>query len=115
MLERYDRAIGGALMRPTATAGRARSALFVLSLGLLPFVGLAYFPRTDPGQFVINLKAPTGTNVAITEDAVAQVEKIVREEVRPEDLEPDRVQHRLDPGFSSIYTPNSARTPRSSR
>ncbi len=26
----------------------------------MPFIGLAYFPRTDPGQFVVTVKAPTG-------------------------------------------------------
>ncbi len=29
----------------------------------IPFVGLSFFPRTDAGQFVINLKAPTGTRI----------------------------------------------------
>ena len=60
MLGRYDRAIGAALLRPMATVV-GLLGVFVLSLGLLPFLGVAYFPRTDPGQFVINLKAPTGT------------------------------------------------------
>ena len=40
---------------------------FVVSLILMPFIGLAYFPRTDPGQFVVTVKAPTGTRVEMTE------------------------------------------------
>ena len=32
--------------------------VFVASLGLYPLLGVAFFPRTDAGQFVINLKAP---------------------------------------------------------
>ena len=32
--------------------------VFLLSLALYPFLGVAFFPRTDPGQFVINVKAP---------------------------------------------------------
>ena len=32
-------------------------ASFVVSLALYPLLGVAFFPRTDPGQFVINLKA----------------------------------------------------------
>ena len=78
----------------------------MLSLFLLPLLGLAYFPRTDPGQFVINLKTPTGTNIPITEQAVAQVEKIVREEVRPEDLNLVVSNIGSTPGFSSMYTTN---------
>ena len=63
----------------TAPAGRSAlwKSLFVQVLAALllaccacglvaPLVGLAYFPRTDPGQFVINLKAPTGTRIEIT-------------------------------------------------
>ena len=33
-------------------------------------LGLSFFPRTDAGQFVINLKAPSGTKLSITEDEV---------------------------------------------
>jgi len=45
-----------------------------MSLSLWPVLGFAYFPRTDPGQFVINLKAPAGTRVEVTEQEVAKVE-----------------------------------------
>jgi multidrug efflux pump subunit AcrB len=86
----------------------ALTGVFVLSLFFVPLVGLAYFPRTDPGQFVINLKTPTGTNIPITEQAVSQVEKIVREEVRPDDLNLLVSNIGSTPGFSSMYTPNSA-------
>ena len=43
---------------------------FVLSLGLFPFLGLAFFPRTDAGQFVINVKTPSGTRVEITNQEI---------------------------------------------
>ena len=32
---------------------------FAVSLAMFPLLGLSFFPRTDAGQFVINLKAPT--------------------------------------------------------
>ena len=35
----------------------SRRASWLSSRVLFPFVGRAYFPRTDPGQFVINIKA----------------------------------------------------------
>ena len=53
-------------------------ATFVGSLLLFPFLGVAFFPRTDPGQFVINLKAPTGSRLEVTNDLVAQVENDIR-------------------------------------
>lgn len=106
-LKQYDRAIGTALRGPRMVV-IGLLGMSLLSFCLVPFVGLAYFPRTDPGQFVINLKTPTGSSVPITEDAVARVEKIVREEVRPEDLNLIVSNIGSTPGFSSMYTPNSA-------
>ena len=107
MLKQYDRAVTVALLRPAATLA-GFMGLFLLSLGLLPYLGMAYFPRTDPGQFVINLKTPTGTNVDLTEQAVARIENIVREEVGTEDLRLVVSNIGSVPGFSSMYTPNSA-------
>ena len=107
LLKRYDQAVGWALRRPAATLV-AFLVVFVLSLGLLPFLGMAYFPRTDPGQFVINLKTPTGTNVDLTEQAVARIENIVRQEVSAADLRLIVSNIGSVPGFSSMYTPNSA-------
>jgi multidrug efflux pump subunit AcrB len=105
MLGRYDVAVGRTLARPVATLV-AFLGLFVLSLGLWPALGMAYFPRTDPGQFVINLKTRTGTNVEGTEQMVARVEGIVRQEVG-EDLRLIVSNIGSTPGFSSMYTPNS--------
>src|SRR6202142_2782529 len=60
MLMRYDIAVGRSLLRPVATVfGILGICLF--SFGLLPFMGLGFFPRTAPSQFVINFHAPTGT------------------------------------------------------
>ena len=55
----YDRLVGGVLRRPASTLA-AFGVVFVLSLALFPLLGLSFFPRTDAGQFVINLKAPAG-------------------------------------------------------
>jgi HAE1 family hydrophobic/amphiphilic exporter-1 len=106
-LAHYDRWLARALARP----GRTVSGLlgvFVLSLGLFPLVGLSYFPKTDPGQFVVNLKAPTGTRLEQTEVLVKQVEAIIRQEVAPNDLAVVVSNIGVTPGFSSIYTSNSA-------
>ena len=82
--------------------------IFLLSLGLIPFVGLAYFPRTDPGQFVINLKAVTGTRLENTEAEVQKVEALVRRIVPADDLRLVVSNVGVTLGFSSIYTSNSA-------
>lgn len=106
MLGRYAVALDKALARPVATV-LVIAGLFVLSLGLYPFIGKAYFPQTDPGQFVINLKAPTGLRLELTEKLVGRVEQIVREVVPAEDIKIIVSNIGVMPGFSSIYTPNS--------
>jgi len=106
MLDRYQGSLNVALLRPLATV-LGITGIFVLSLALYPFVGKAYFPRTDPGQFVINLKAPSGTRIELTDQLVGQVEDIVREVVPKQDLKIIVSNIGVTPGFSAIFTPNS--------
>jgi multidrug efflux pump subunit AcrB len=106
MLDGYDLVLKIALRRPAATI-LGILGVFLLSLGLYPLIGEAYFPRTDPGQFVINLKAPTGSRIEATDELVNKVEKIVREIVPEKELKILVSNIGVTPGFSSIYTPNS--------
>ena len=57
---------------------------------------------------MINLKAPSGTRLELTDKLVGQVEQIVREVVPKEDLKIIVSNIGITPGFSSILTPNSA-------
>ena len=41
-----------------------------------PFLGRAYFPRTDPGQFVIDVRMPSGTRLEVSNDYIAKVEPL---------------------------------------
>jgi len=106
MLDGYDKTLNKALAHPAGTV-LGITGIFILSLALYPLVGEAYFPRTDPGQFVINLKAPTGTRLELTDALVGQVEQIVREIVPARELRILVSNIGVTPGFSSIYTPNS--------
>ena len=105
-LDRYEGWLNRALLRPLATV-LGIAGIFLLSLGLYPLIGEAYFPRTDPGQFVINLKAATGTRIELTDQLVQQVEQVVRDTVPADDLKIIVSNIGVTPGFSSIYTPNS--------
>jgi multidrug efflux pump subunit AcrB len=107
MLDLYQRTLSIALVRPLATV-LGLTGLFVVSLLLYPTIGKSYFPRTDPSQFVINVKAPSGTRLELTDKLVGRVEQIVREVVRKEDLKIIVSNIGITPGFSSILTPNSA-------
>ena len=64
MVGKYDRTLSTALLRPVATLA-GLTGISLLCLALYPFLGVSFFPRTDPGQFVINLKAPSGTRVRV--------------------------------------------------
>lgn len=105
-LDRYEGSLNLALVRPVA-AVLGIVGIFVLSLGLYPFIGKAYFPRTDPGQFVIDVKTQSGTRIELTEHWVAQVEQIVREVVPTNDLQIIVSNIGTTPGFNSILNPNS--------
>ncbi len=84
-LDKFDVVQARTLARPLATV-LAIVGMFALSMCLYPALGIAYFPRTDPGQFVINLKAATGTRLEKTEQEVKKVEDIVRRTVSAHDL-----------------------------
>jgi multidrug efflux pump subunit AcrB len=106
MLDGYEGILNKSLLRP-ATTVLGITGIFILSLSLYPLVGQAYFPRTDPSQFVINLKAPTGMRLELTDRLVARVEQVVHEVVPDQDLKIIVSNIGVAPGFSSIYTPNS--------
>jgi HAE1 family hydrophobic/amphiphilic exporter-1 len=107
MLQRYDRSLSKALLRPAATL-TGLVGVSLLSLGLYPLLGVAFFPRTDAGQFVINLKAPSGTRVELTEEYVKEIEGIIRQVVPKRDLQMIVSNIGITPDFSVIYTSNSA-------
>jgi multidrug efflux pump subunit AcrB len=106
MLDLYEKYVQKTLDRPhAALAGFA--VLFVLSFVLVPFIGVSFFPRSDAGQFVINVKAPTGTRIEVTNDYVKQVEDIVRQVVKPGDLNTVVSNIGLMADLSALFTPNS--------
>ncbi|HVM96098.1 MAG TPA: efflux RND transporter permease subunit, partial [Candidatus Acidoferrales bacterium] len=82
--------------------------LFVATMALYPKLGTELFPRTDAGQFIINLRAPLGSRIEVTEELTKEVEKVIREVIPPHDLSTVVSNLGLAPGFSAIYSPNSA-------
>ncbi|HUK90035.1 MAG TPA: efflux RND transporter permease subunit, partial [Blastocatellia bacterium] len=106
MLDAYERLLRLALARPLLTVAGI-TGIFLLSLTLFPLIGVSFFPRTDAGQFVINMKAPSGTRIELTEQQVKHVEDIVRETVSAEDMGLIVSNIGITPDFSAIYTSNS--------
>jgi multidrug efflux pump subunit AcrB len=102
----YDQTIHYCLKQPALVVA-VFSIFVVLSFALSPFLGRAYFPRTDPGQFVISVKAPTGTRIELTDQYIAHVEDDIRAVVSPKDLNMIVSNIGVTPDLSAIYTPNS--------
>jgi HAE1 family hydrophobic/amphiphilic exporter-1 len=107
MLDLYEVWVRRAVERPALTVA-ILSGLFVASMVIYPFLGVAFFPRTDAGQFTINVKAPTGTRLELTEQYVSKVEELIRNVVGSKDLKMVVSNIGVVPGFSSLYTTNSA-------
>jgi multidrug efflux pump subunit AcrB len=80
---------------------------FALSLGIYPLLGTSFFPRTDAGQFTINMKAPTGSRIELTNEYVAKVEELIKKTVPPEDFSMTVSNIGVVPDFSALYTTNS--------
>jgi len=104
----YDKVVEKALDRPQRTVAIILAGILVVLLGLFPFVGTAYFPRTDPGEFVINVKAPSGTRLELTDNYIAKVEDDIRQVVPTSDLDMIVSNIGITPDLSAIYTSNAA-------
>jgi HAE1 family hydrophobic/amphiphilic exporter-1 len=106
MLVWYERRVRAGLRAP----GRlvvAIIALFALSLIIYPFLGVAFFPRTDAGQFVMNVKAPSGSRIEVTTAEVNKIENMVRTIVDKNDLELVVSNIGVVPDFAALYTSNA--------
>lgn len=106
LLDIYEYWVKRTLVRPGLTVA-ALSGVFVLSLAIYPFIGVAFFPRTDAGQFTINLKIPTGMRLELTEQYVKRVEGIIQQVVGPKNLKIVVSNLGVVPGFSALYTTNA--------
>jgi multidrug efflux pump subunit AcrB len=106
VLDFYEYWVRRCLQRPGLTV-LVLSGVFLASLAIYPLLGLAFFPKTDAGQFTINLKVPTGTRIEIADQYVAKVEDLIRHEVEPKDFKRIVSNIGVVPDFSSLYTTNS--------
>ena len=106
VLDFYERWVRRAVVRPGWTVA-ALAGVFVLSLGIYPFCGVAFFPRTDAGQFTINMKVPTGTRIEVTEQYVKKVEDLIHQVVSPHDFKMIVSNIGVVDDFTALYTDNA--------
>jgi multidrug efflux pump subunit AcrB len=108
MLDRYESLAKRAMRRPGFTAAAILGGVLLVLAVTFPFLGRAYFPRTDPGQFVINVRLPSGTRLEASNDYIARVENIIRSVVPPKDLDMIVSNIGVYPDLSAIYTTNAS-------
>ncbi len=103
---KYEKTIAVCLDRPVLVVV-VFGTFVVASFALYPLLGKAFFPRTDPGQFVVNVKVPAGTRIEVTDDYIAKMEQDIRSVVAPEDMNMIVSNIGITPDLSAIYTSNS--------
>jgi len=82
--------------------------IFAGSLTLVPLIGTEFLPVSDESQFHISLRAPVGQRVEKTEQQVAEIERVLRENIPPHELETIVSSTGvLTQGRSSIFNPNT--------
>ncbi len=107
MLEHYEKAAYRTIRRPGLAALVMLGVIVLVSAVFVPFLGYAYFPRTDPGQFIVTVKMPSGTRIEVSNQYMARVEQVVRQVVSPADLGIIVSNIGVTPDLSAIYTSNA--------
>ncbi|HTO68264.1 MAG TPA: efflux RND transporter permease subunit [Myxococcota bacterium] len=104
---RYERFLERALDHKWTIIG-SLSAAFVITLGAYRLLGTELFPRTDAGQFIVNLRTPRGSRIEVTEALTEKIEGVIREVIPADDLSMIVSNLGLAPGFSALYSSNAA-------
>ncbi|MCP9464311.1 MAG: efflux RND transporter permease subunit [Nitrospira sp.] len=81
---------------------------FVGSLALVPRIGTEFLPVSDESQFRIILRAPVGQRVEQTARQVEEVERVLRDNIPPHELQTIVSSTGvLSQGRASLFNPNS--------
>jgi multidrug efflux pump subunit AcrB len=83
------------------------AGLFVGSLFLLRGIGQEFFPQVDAGQISLMVRCPSNSRLDATERKVIDVEKLVEEQIPPNEREMIVSEIGLNPDWSAAYTPNA--------
>ena len=76
----------------------AFGVVFVASMGLVLLVGEDFFPTVDSGQMRLHARAPAGTRIEETEARFSQIDREIRQQIPP---------NQIDTIIDNIGIPNS--------
>ncbi|MGA7857675.1 MAG: efflux RND transporter permease subunit [Terracidiphilus sp.] len=108
ILDWYEGLAKRAMRRPGVTTTVILGGVLLVLGVMVPFIGRAYFPRTDPGQFIIDVRMPSGTRIEDSNNYIAKVEDVIRSVVKPSDLGMIVSNIGVYPDLSAIYTTNAS-------
>ncbi len=74
----------------------------LLVFALVPFLGEDFFPDTDSGQFILHVRAPTGTRIEETARLFDLVEQQIRREIPPAQI--DNILDNIGLPYSAMNT-----------
>ncbi len=75
-------------------------AVCLLAFAIIPFLGQDFFPTSDSGQFILHVRAKTGTRIEDTARLADQVETELRQTIPPAEL--DNVLDNIGLPYSNI-------------
>jgi len=109
-MARLTRAYGAALAQALERRGAVLAAVAAVAaagVALAPRIGTELFPRADAGNFILELRRPSGTRIELTKEFGAQVERKLRAWIDPADLKMIILNAGVYYDFSAAFTPNS--------
>lgn len=106
----YGRIIEWALVHRLAVI-MGTLIIFVVSLFLIPSIGMTFMPPMDQGEIYIDAEMPIGTRLAVTDSAVIKIEKQIIEAVPEAEVVSTNIG--TGTGFQSLF--GSTAGPHSSR
>ncbi len=80
LLDRYESAVARVVHFRWLVVPLYLLLAIALAVFLYTRLGTAIFPPTDKGQFMLRLKAPTGTRIERTEELAQEATRLIREE-----------------------------------
>jgi HAE1 family hydrophobic/amphiphilic exporter-1 len=102
----YERALYFCLRRRLVVVGFVTVSVLAAYLCFVK-IGQELFPEVDAGEFTVHLRATGGPRVEATERQVAEIEKMIRDLIPPEDLDLVVSNIGLSSRWSAVYTPNN--------
>ncbi len=108
-IEGYGKMLDWVLDHRGPTVIVAYLGLALVLLFLTMPIRREFFPQADAGSLEMYVRAPSGTRLRVTNERITEVEKFLKEHIRPKDLKLIVSEIGVTPDWSSAYTQNAGK------